>query len=66
MKHSDTIEAVAEAIYGDFEFLGPPGKTKPAWQPGGNSVMQDKARLYAISAVKVIRDRMSRDLEPTT
>jgi hypothetical protein len=41
----EPVETRAKEIYDFFEFRE--SGTKPAWVPGGNSLMQDEARICA-------------------
>jgi hypothetical protein len=43
----EPVEKRAKEIYEAFEYDGPIGTTKPAWEPGGNSTKQDQARRIA-------------------
>jgi hypothetical protein len=55
MTHDTKLrEMIAEMVYGAFPFDGKhPSGRKPAWVPGGNAIMQDKARAVADAILSI-------------
>ena len=53
---NNTVEEIAEKIYNAFPYdeVG----VKPLWQPGGNSNMQERARLLARDIIQHHQDQL--------
>lgn len=57
-KINEMIERAAKTIY-EYDMFGLdqgiPLKDKPAWNDGGNSTMQNVARVYALAALNIFK-----------
>lgn len=65
------IEIAAKAVFEHWQFAKPvdpvPAKGMPAWVDGGNSLMQDKARDFASTAIHAYIDahqKLALETEP--